>query len=405
MIRNITVLNGKGERSNRPEDVEIQDGTIKAIGPGISRAYSKEDIDGTGQYLLPGFIDAHVHLDKTGRPINPVNSIDEPESLSIYRAAESLRKTLDAGVTYVRDLGGLDYGAVLAVEQGLVVGPRLVVAIQAIGPTGGHTDYLTLGGYNPNRHVPGKGINPIADGSVEAMKRTRELLHAGAGVVKVMGTGGVWSPRDDPDHDGFSEEELRFVVEEARNKGKHVASHAQGARGIKNSLRAGVTSIEHGYAADSEAIALMKENNAWLVPTLLTGLTPPDGASVPEYAKRKKERLQEHMMDNISAAIGAGVKVAMGTDSGVVPHGTNLRELSHLVQCGMSPMEAIQAGTLHAAELLQIEDVVGSVEAGKEADLVILDVDPETDITVLNDKRNISRVIQRGESVVVRDNA
>lgn len=401
VIRDIIVIDGRGGRSSSPEDVFIENGMITAIGTDIEVGSEAHHIDGEGQYLLPGFIDTHVHLRHTGRPINPADSIHEPESLKIYRATRNMQATIEAGVTYVRDLGGIDYGAVLAVEQEGLLGPRLVTAIQAIGPTGGHSDNLTLGGYNSNQYVPGKGINPIADGPAEAAKRTRELLRSGAGVIKVMGTGGVWSPRDAPEHDGFTEDELRAVVSEASNREKYVASHAQGASGIKNSLRAGVTSIEHGYSIDAEGIELMKANNAWLVPTLLTGLTPPTSKSVPDYARKKKEKLQETLQSNISAAVRSGVNVALGTDSGVVPHGQNLKELSHLVECGMTPMEAIIAGTFRAAELLQVDHLVGSVEVGKEADLVITDIDPEKTIELLNDRRHIKRVMQRGVSVVV----
>lgn len=399
IVRAISVIDGKGKRSSTPQDVLIKNGYIAEISPDVKPYEATHEINGKGQYLLPGFIDSHVHLRLTGRPINPANSLHEPESLRLYRATVNMSKTIKAGVTYVRDLGGVDYGAKLAVEQEGLLGPRIVPAIQAIGPTGGHTDHQTLGGHNQNQYVPGKGINPLADGAVETGKRTRELLRAGAGVVKVMGTGGVWSPRDSPEDDGFTEEELRAVVREASNRRIPVASHAQGASGIRNSLRAGVTSIEHGYSIDAEGVELMLENNAWLVPTLLTGLTPPTSDAVPEYARIKKEKLQENLKMNVSNAIAAGVNVAMGTDSGVVPHGQNLKELSHLVECGMTPMDAIVAGTSRAAELLQIDHLVGSVEVDKEADLVITDIDPEETINLLNEEKHVKYVIQCGSIV------
>ncbi|MGO1849340.1 metal-dependent hydrolase family protein [Microbacterium sp.] len=340
-----------------------------------------------------------MHLRLPGTPINPASSLHEPPTLKLYRATKNMRATVKAGVTYVRDLGGIDYGAKLAVERGDILGPRIVPAVQAIGPTGGHTDYQTLSGYNQDSHIPGITTSPLADGPTEATVRTRELHRAGAGVIKVMGTGGVWSPRDSPDHDGFSVEELRAIVREAKNRELPVASHAQGVNGIKNSIHAGVTSIEHGYAIDQEAIELMRAKGVWLVPTLLTGLTPPTSDNVPEYARTKKLRLQKNLKHNIAMAVKADVKIAMGTDSGVVPHGNNLRELSHFVDCGMTPMEAIVAGTSRAAELLRIEDRVGSVAVGKEADLVMTDTDPEQDIGALAEAKHIRMVVQEGSIV------
>lgn len=399
IVREITVIDGRGGRSSEPRDVLVEEGRITEVAPRISRAAGAREIDGAGRFLLPGFIDAHVHLRLPGTPINPAHSLHEPPTLRLYRATKNMRATVQAGVTYVRDLGGIDYGAKMAVDGADILGPRIVPALQSIGPTGGHTDYRTLGGFNQDSDIPGLGISPLADGPTEAVLRTRELHRAGAGVIKVMGTGGVWTPRDSPDHDGFSLEELRAIVGEAANRELAVASHAQGISGIKNSIRAGVTSIEHGYSIDDEAIELMRSGGVWLVPTLLTGLTPPTSDAVPDYARAKKLRLQKSLKRNITRAIEAGVNIAMGTDSGVVPHGNNLRELGHLVECGMTPMQAIVTGTSRAAELLRIDEKVGSVEVGKDADLVITDADPESDIRALAAPQHVKLVMQQGRVV------
>lgn len=404
VCKNAVIFDGLGNKTTEKQTVVIEDGIITGIGESCSLPKTARVVDLDGHFLLPGFIDAHVHLTKSGGVINPAEEIHEPGSLSKYHAAANLQKTINAGVTYARDLSGADYGAVMAVEQGLVVGPRLVVSVQAIGPTGGHSDHLTLGGYDSDNYVPGASINPVADGPVEAKKRTRELLRAGAGVIKIMGTGGVWSPRDDPKHDGFSIEETEAVVKEASNKGVYVAAHAQGTNGIKNALHAGVMSIEHGYLIDDEGINLMLKNDAWLVPTLLTGTTPPDINKAPGYAYKKKSALQTELRDHVATAIARGTKVAMGTDSGVVPHGQNLRELSLMVECGMTPMAAICAGTSIAAELLGISSKVGSVAIGKEADLVVTDKDPIDNISALGEPDNIKLVIQSGNIVVDRMN-
>ena len=402
-LTNATVIDGTGSAPRSDHSVVIVDGLIDWVGPTSQLPELGAEVlthDLGGATLLPGFIDTHVHLSSDGS-LNPAAYLHEPDTMPHYRAVRNARRTLDAGVTGLRDLSGAHFSLAMALEQGIVPGPRLVVAIHAMGPTGGHSDSRTLS-VPFDCHPVNAQASKLADGEDGARKLAREILRMGAGALKVMATGGVWSPRDAPEHDGFTEAEMRAVVEEATNKGVYVAAHAQGANGIKNALRAGVMSIEHGYLIDDEGIQMMLDNNAWLVPTLLTGTTPPDPLKATAYAVEKKNRVRAQLEQNVSKAFAAGVKVAMGTDSGVVAHGQNLKELGIMVDLGLDPMKAIVAGTSEAAKLLCIDHLVGTIETGKRADLVVTAVDPLANIHALGDPAAITLVLQDGVVTVDR---
>jgi imidazolonepropionase-like amidohydrolase len=235
-------------------------------------------------------------------------------------------------------------------------------------------------------------------------KKVRELIRNGADVIKVATTGGVLSPRDDPRHAHFSEDELQMLVREASAAGRWVMAHAQGAEGIKRAIRAGIRSIEHGIYLDDEAISLMIERGTYLVPTLVapTGvLTAYEaGASIPEASVGKATEVIEVHRDSFRRAVQAGVKVAMGTDSGVTPHGDNLRELELMVAGGMSPAQALTATSASAAELLGIDDELGSLEPGKRADIVVVNADP-FDVKALPER--IEAVYKDGELAAGRE--
>jgi len=252
-----------------------------------------------------------------------------PRTYRTLQSIEILRSTLAGGVTTVRDLGGADIGLKMAIEDGLIEGPRMQIAISLIGITGGHGDQSFASGLDIAPQIEPLMVSAVADGEEECRKMTRRLLRAGADVIKIASTGGVWSPRDQPDHEGLSEAETRAVVEEARRHGrKKVATHAQGRDGIANAVRAGVASVEHGYQIDLATVELMIQKGTYLVPTLATATTKPDKDKAPPYAYEKKLQWMAIARERIPPAIEAGVKVAMGTDAGIARHGHNLLELA-----------------------------------------------------------------------------
>lgn len=402
-IEHVTLIDGTGADPAQMHTVILRGRKIEWVGPDAEAPLFETDVvrvDGRGQFMLPGFIDSHVHLAMPAGQLSGTDILHLPPRFGYYAAIPLLRATLDAGVTTVRDLGGIDMATEVAIERGIIEGPEIIFAYRALGPTGGHGDFRTCCGFNQGEAIsPNGDIGFLTDGVDEALRNTREVMRLGGKVIKVMASGGVWSPRDTPWHDGLNIAEMRAIVEEAGSHGVPVAAHAQSARSISNALTAGVLSIEHGYEIDGPAIELMLEKGSFLVPTLSTGTIPPDPAKAASYAVEKKMRLQEKLFDCVSTAISAGVKVALGTDAGVCEHGMNLTELGHLVDFGMSPMDALVAGTMNAAKLLQLQDRIGSVEPGKDADLLLTSVNPLVSIHALAEANNIDVVFAKGRMV------
>ena len=408
VVHNGTLIDGNGGEPLRDAAILVEGNRIHAVGPAASLTLPDSEItriDAGGGYILPGFIDAHVHLMIEGFDIPAM--LATPFSLNFYKAIDHMRRTLDAGVTTVRDAGGTDAGVKAAVERGIVPGPRMQISIGALTITGGHGDGWMPSGNEFHLFQPYPG-NPDGrcDGPEDVRKKVREMLRAGAEVIKVHATGGVLSPTDHPEFTQFSPEELGIIVREAAyRRGVKVMAHAQGAEGIKNAVRAGIHSIEHGIYLDDEAIALMLERGTYLVPTLVAPVGVLEGArehgAMPEYGIRKARESIEAHRQSITRAHEAGVKIAMGTDAAVVPHGTNLRELGLMCEAGLTPMESIVASTRVAAACLGWADRVGTLEAGKLADIVVSRVDPLTDIHALADTSNIVVVMKDGK--VVKD--
>jgi imidazolonepropionase-like amidohydrolase len=355
-----------------PADVVVADGRIVDVGTGLD---GDTQVDCTGRTLLPGLFDCHVHLTLNG--IGLLGALQKPFSYQFYEAAVNLRRTLEAGITTVRDAAGADLGIKQAVEDGLLTGPRVQISIGLITQTGGHGDPWMPSGQCAGLAVPHPGRPPaMADGPDEMRRTARTLLRAGAEVLKVCTTGGVLSPRDDPRHSQFTPAELDILVTEATAQGRYVMAHAQGAEGIKNAVRAGVRSIEHGIHLDDEAIDLMLQHDTWLVPTLIAPVSviraAESGIQIPEAMLRKAKEVTEAHADSVRRAAEAGVRIAMGTDSGIGPHGTNLDELPLMQACGMTPGGVLAATTSSAARLLGYDDL-GRVEPGRRADLVLVE--------------------------------
>jgi imidazolonepropionase-like amidohydrolase len=408
VVRNGALIDGLGASPVPLGAVLIQDDRIAAVGheQDIKLPASPiTEVDARGGFILPGFIDTHVHLMFEG--LDTLRTMSTPFSLPFYQAIEHMRRTIEAGVTTVRDAGGVDLGVKRAVESGLVVGPRIQISITALTTTGGHGDGWMSSG-NEFHMLPAHPGRPDGrcDGPENVRRKVREILRAGAEVIKVHATGGILSTTSHSDFTQFSLEELRAIVEEGEyRRGVKVMAHAHGTRGIKNAIQAGIHSIEHGIILDHEAIELMLRCGTFLVPTMLAMVAILEMStihgSVPDWAVRKAREVIEIHRESVAEAYKAGVKICMGTDAAAAPHGSNLGELGLLCDIGMSPMEALVAATRRAAECLGWEDRVGTLEAGKYADLVVTRTDPLDDIGSLKKAENIALVMKSG--AVVKD--
>ena len=392
LISNGTLINGNGGNPIENAAVLIKNHLI--VSAGLEKSIKIPDaevniIDANGGYILPGFIDTHVHLMTEG--FGREETLYTPLSLYFYNAVERMQKTLNAGVTSVRDAGLADVGLKIAVEKDIIVGPRIQISVSPLSITGGHFDFWLNSGFDVRPRYPGYPEG-IADGPEEVRKTVRKIMRAGAEVVKVMVTGGVISANDRPEYPQFTPEELKVVVEEAGYRNLQVVAHAHGKQGIINAITAGVNSIEHGTCLDDECIGLMLLNGTFLVPTFLAmkvnkELALDETSNIPDWSRDDAIRIEKAHGDNIKNAYKAGVKIVMGTDSGVVPHGRNLEELGYMYDMGMKPMETIVASTKRASESLGWEDKVGTIEEGKLADMVISKENPLSNIKSLGNPR------------------
>jgi imidazolonepropionase-like amidohydrolase len=333
---------------------------------------------------------------------SPNTYLGTPFSMNYFQAAERMQRTLACGITSVREAGGTDLGVKEAQEHGLIPGPRMQLSITILSQTGGHGDsWEVCGAHMPGMmdEHPGRPHN-IVDGPDEMRKKVRELIRAGADVIKVCTSGGVISPRDNPQHPHFMPDELDVLVAEATAAHRFVMAHAQATVGIKNAVRAGIRSIEHGIYLDDEAIQMMLDAGTYLVPTLSAPLglleAGDRGVDIPEVILDKARAVVDVHRDSIRQAIEAGVKIAMGTDSGVSPHGQNLRELALMADLGMSPTAVLESTTRIAAELMGVDADLGTLEVGKIADAVVFS---GTDLDVSDMRPRLEHVFQGGNRV------
>ena len=406
LIENASLIDGLAAEPAAGMNLLIEDGTIAEIGPAVAPDGADEIIDAAGKTVMPGMIDAHLHLMGI-RAYDPVLASIEDPFLRAARGVADVRKLIEAGFTSVRCAGSnLGVSLNAAVEEGTIPGPRIVASNLAISQTAGHGDMHML----PADWLTGPYAGSrIADGPDECRKAVREQIRAGAGVIKIMTTGGVLSEKDSPTHPQFVDEEVAAMVEEAHRVGLKVMSHAQSEVGIQLALRNGVDTIEHAIYLDAETIDLLLEKDAVVVPTFAIVdaiVNFGRAAGLPEYAMKKAEESHKAHLESIRRAFEAGVKIALGTDfagPAGVAHGDNAVELEILVkQIGMSPMEAIASGTRIAAEALGLEDEIGTLSAGKTADLLIVDGDPSQDVSILKQKTAIELVMKSGRVVVDR---
>jgi len=395
LFRGGKIFDGTGADA-APGDVVIESGSIVDVGVGLDGDVA---VDCTGKTVLPGLFDCHVHVMFSGN-LDFVALLNQPFSYQFYEAVVNLRRTLQTGITTVRDAGGADLGVRQAVEDGLIAGPRMKIAISMLSQTGGHGDgWMACGLDLSGPAHPGMPAW-IVDGPHEVRSRVRQVLRAGADQIKVAASGGVLSPRSDPKRAQFQPDEIGEMVAEAAAAGTYVMAHAQSAEGIKNALRAGARSIEHGVFLDDQALELMAEAGAWLVPTLMAPAGVLEAAArgdrMPDQILRKSQEVLEAHRASFRRAVAAGVRIAMGTDSGVTPHGRNLRELGLMAEAGMAPAAVLHATTLSAARLMRLDETLGSLEKGKLADIVLINGDA-FDFTELQNR--VSQVWKAGARV------
>lgn len=355
-------------------------------------------IDLKNKTVMPGLIDCHVHLESQGSK----NSIAEGFILTdadiAYQAEVYAKRTLTAGFTTVRDLGGSGVNISLrkAIKHGLVDGPRIITAGRAISASGGHMDNSVGFRDDAFNHKMGPD-DGVADGRDELIKAVRLQIKRGSDVIKIASTGGVLDLSENGSGAEFTIDEIKAVVETAKDYGLRVACHAHGAEGIKRAILGGVTSIEHGTFMNDEDIELAKKYGTYLVPTIIAGKSVADSAKIPGYfppvIARKALEVGTQIQKNFGKAYKSGVKIAFGTDAGVYAHGKNYIEFQYMVEAGMPPMEAIKAATTSAADLLGISDLTGSISKGKSADIVAVDGDPLSDIKTM---KNMAFVMKEG---------
>jgi imidazolonepropionase-like amidohydrolase len=397
ILANGTIFDGTGAAPT-VGDIAIEDGRFVDIGTSLD---GDESVDCTGHLVTPGLFDCHVHFMADG-DFSPNTHLGTPFSMNYFQAAERMQRTLACGITSVREAGGTDLGVKEAQERGLIAGPRMQLSITILSQTGGHGDsWEVCGAHMPGMmdEHPGRPHN-IVDGPDEMRKKVRELIRAGADVIKVCTSGGVISPRDDPQHPHFMPDELEVLVAEATAAHRFVMAHAQATEGIKNAVRAGIRSIEHGIYLDDEAIQMMLDAGTYLVPTLAAPLGVLEardrGVDLPEVILDKARAVVDVHRDSIRRAIDAGVKIAMGTDSGVTPHGQNLRELALMADLGMSPTAVLESTTRIAAELMGVDAKLGTLEVGKIADVAVFS---GTDLDVSDMRPRVAQVFQGGKRV------
>lgn len=406
-----SVLLVPGQPARGETTLVVHEGRIAEVLPGIVEPESimtgktgePEIVDLREAFVLPGLIDAHVHLTFEHDADARMRRVSEDEAAAALRGSVYARRTLEAGITTVRDLGG---GAAVfalrdAIAQGRIPGPRMLVAGHAITPTGGHGDRTN--GYREDLFDEPGAYLGVADGPYEARKAVRAQVKRGADLIKLTATGGVLSNTSAGTELQFKDDELAEIVSTAHMLGRRVAAHAHGTNGVNAALRAGVDSIEHGTFLDAASLELFKKSGAWYVPTVIAGVSVGERAKLPGFyppaVAEKARRVGPQVQDALRRAQAGGVRIAFGTDAGVFPHGENARELGYMVEAGLAPMDALRAATVGSAALLGIESETGTLEVGKQADLIA------TRRNALVDVSELSRVIfvMRGGSIYKRE--
>lgn len=389
VLKAARLFDGKSDSVTTPGIVVVAGGKIVAVGPSAKIPSGAETIDLGDATLLPGFIDAHTHLTfqySDDYKQEELNRLQKTVAERALDASVNARVTLMAGFTTVRDVGSSDYldvGLRNAIRNGDVPGPRMLVSVHALGSTGGHCD--DQAGFKEGLfgHEAGP-LEGVINGPDQARYAVRLDHKYGADMIKVCASGGVLSPTDDVDTPELTQEELNAIVDEAHSLRRKTAAHAHGAEAAKRAIRAGIDSIEHGSFLDDEALDMMKQRGTYLVPTLMAvqGLQEKldRGVYLPPAIAAKARAAINSLHQTFQRALARGVKIALGTDAAVYPHGRNAEEFHQMVDLGMKPIDALKAGTSSDADLLGLADKIGSLEPSKLADVVAVPGDPTQNI-------------------------
>ena len=382
------LIDGKSNSVQTEMTIIVESNKIIDVRKGYqSGAANDKLINMRNQTVMPGFIDSHVHLSSETSKNKYMENFTLNDDDNALRAVKYSERTLMAGFTTVRDLGGIVAISLRnAINQGDIKGPRILAAGKSIATTGGHAD--PSNGYSRALIGDPEAKDGVINSPDEARKAVRQRYKESSDVIKITATGGVLSNAKDGAGAQFTEDEIKAVVSTAKDYGYRVAAHAHGAEGMKRAIRAGVSSIEHGTFMDDEVIALMKEKGTYYVPTITAGKSVADSAKIPGYypplVVPKAIATGPKIQSTFAKAYKEGVKIAFGTDAGVFAHGKNYKEFEYMVEAGMLAMEAIKSATMNAADLLGILDRTGSIEKGKFADIIAVNGDPIKDIKVLS---------------------
>lgn len=393
-----TLIDCTGSEVKKEMTIIVEGNKIIAVEKGYKAPTGTDKVvDLKNKTVMPGLMDMHVHLEMESRKGGSIDQFTLNPADYAFNSVVIANTTLMAGFTTVRDLGGTGVNISLrnAIKAGKIIGPRVFTVGKSISGTGGHMD--PTNGYCEELMGDPQAKDGVANGVDDCRKAVRQQYKNGADLIKIASTGGVLSSAKDGSSPQFSEEEIKAIVQTAKDLGLNVACHAHGAEGMKRAIRAGVTSIEHGTLMDDEVIALMKQYGTWYVPTITAGKSVADSAKIPGFypdiVVPKALSIGPKIQGSFAKAYKAGVKIAFGTDAGVYKHGKNAIEFQYMVEAGMPAIEAIRSATVNTALLLGISDILGTIQAGKIADIIAVDGDPLSNISML---MNVKFVMKEG---------